>query len=454
MLPTISDFFGTTFTDSLSKFLQPIFILLAALFSWLNLIFIIPPLAAANVPFAQQISSADTATKAIVGIPLILILSYIFLSFNTITLEIMNGEAWRDTWLGEICIYFQGRKRGRLDNGNSDNKAHDVLQLEYITRFSRAPDAETGTQGNSHGPDIEPTALGNVLNATTSYIRQHYGIEFVALWPHMQTVIAADATLSGRVADEKNTLDFLVNFSFILLIFAIEWLCTFVYVRQFGSSILWVLLPLALSYVIYQAAVLQARTWGDVVEEAFDLHRDDLKGKLGLRDFTSQEDERQVWKEVCDWLIWGDNKAQADDCFAGQPTPPTPIVTCSANIKVDVQTLVVATSATQSGGRIQQQNRSQLQAKQAILYTLIVSNVDTSEKQGTLQAAYVLISDAQVPTICPKPDNVHKLPDDVKTVCDIIGSRNDPENPEGLLWTITGLSYNGAAVIRYRLPMP
>ncbi|MHB8595907.1 MAG: hypothetical protein ACYDER_03755 [Ktedonobacteraceae bacterium] len=442
MLPAFSDFFGTTFTDNLGKFLQPTYIVISALFLLLNLLFIVPPLAAQNVMFASQLSSMDSNTKTIVGIAAILVVAYIFLSLNKVTLRIMTGEAWMFTLLGDVCIKLQKRRRDKLMKASNISGVRGLAErLAFVTDFPE----EDGY--------LEPTALGNVLNATASYIWQHYGIDMVALWPHMNTAIGTDSTLSSSVTNEKSTLDFLVNLSFILILFSLELLLMFLKTYQFGVRVLWVLLPLALSYAVYQTTVIQARTWGDVVQEAFDLHRKDLKTNLGLRDFTSQEDERQVWRKVSAWLLWGN---PADDCFADQSAPATPTVTCSNNIKIAVQTMIVEASSNKQEFKQEQSTMFGFyQIFQYTQYMLFVSSTGTSDKTGLLAGAYAFISDTQVPvpdTQVAVIDEPTYAPSNSPELHPEIIRSDDPTIADGLLWTIKHLHYDGATMIRYSVP--
>ena len=430
MLSAIPDFLQTIFSDSLSKFFQPTYLVVAFTFTFLNLTFIFPLLAALKIPFVLALLSLNPLLQSLLISLTVLVTGYLLLSLNNFVLKFLTGELWNSSLLGSLLIRRQKAEKDRLTKLSGGPDARGLIaRLDKLTRF---PDEDE---------NIGPTALGNVLSATASYIWSHYGIDMTALWPHMEKAVSGDDNLATRLTNEKSTLDFLVNLTFVLLAFAVELVFVQFFGRQ-GANILWALLPLGLAFVVYRAAVSQARTWGDVVEMAFDLHRPDLKQALQLRDFVSVEDERQVWMKVSRWLLWGD---YAQDVFAAQPTF-APTVTSSANSKVDLQyaTIDVAypngepCSYPQDGQTMSGIRR----VYQKTHYTFTVS----SDAMGLApQNVYVLISHAKVPMI----DAVPSLDvQDPKYDGRIIRT-NDADQ---LLWTTANNTPGSIAAISYELP--
>jgi hypothetical protein len=200
----------------------------------------------------------------------------------------------------------------------------DPISWEWLSQQERNMIRERGrigwklyTRFSLEEEYIAPTAMGNALNVTSSNLWSRYQIEMTAFWPHMQIIVASDGeqALGKRINDEKTTLDFLVSLTFILSLFTVELiLCQFFVFNQ-RIELAWALIPLALALIVYHAAVNQANTWGTSVQLAFDTRRDALRKILSLRSFASEEDERDVWRRVGAWLLYGE---RCDDVFVIQ----------------------------------------------------------------------------------------------------------------------------------------
>lgn len=304
MFPGISDYLKSTLGGAVSNFLQPDKIAAATIFLLLNLVDIVLSMGRFNAPTQKLLNdflSFNSALQIVLVAALILTLAYLLLSFNTVFYKLFTGESWMDSLPGQWLAIKQKQVRDRLRAESSLIKQASLLKRQQlITSFAREE------------AYLYPTSLGNVQNATASYIWYHYGVDMAALWPHMDSTVAgANKDLSGRIDSEKAALDFLVNITFLLILFAVE-LIVQSFFLQAQLSVLLALIPLVLARTTYLAATSKARTWGDVVQTAFDFYRDDLRKQLSIRPFTSEEDERQVWQRVSSLFLWG---VAADDVF-------------------------------------------------------------------------------------------------------------------------------------------
>jgi hypothetical protein len=465
MFPEISDYLKSTLGNNISNLVQPDKLAAAAIFLLLNLGNIILNTGSFSTPdnplhpLFDTFFKMDPILQGSADIVIIIVLAYLLLSFNTAIMKAFTGEAWTETWPAGFFKNLQMRKRDRLmrESSQGETLSNNLAHQQLITGF--APDQ---TDARPTAIDIYPTALGNVQGATVSYIYNHYGIEMAALWPHMESVVeAADSALSKRIDNEKAALDFLVNMSFLSIVFAIELLVQF-FILFSRTSLPWILLPIALAVITYQGAVLKARTWGDVVQVAFDMHRDDLRQKLGIRPFTSQEDERTVWKKVSNLLLWGE---PAGDIFisgdaakpavapgATKPAVADEKVTVRplADIKADIQSIVVSLD-TPSGAQdlnIAADNNLVV-VSQYIDYFLVVHNTTHQE----IRNALLYVTDSRIPIIYTKPiaQTIERrmLPGVHATII----PQNDDERSAGkqLIWSIDHIEAGKSLLICYRL---
>ncbi len=300
MLTGLSDYLKTALGDGLSKFVQPDKVIAATIFLVLNLIDAILNARDFAGPVNLLITvffNMNPFLQAALGVVVILLLAYLLLSFNTQLFKLLTGESWRWTWYGRLLVQLQIRRRNDyIRRSKRDDLQHEFDRLTLVTSFA-AEEAFT-----------YPTMFGNVQQATQDYISRHYGIDMIALLPHMESVIAnnnVDTALSSLISNEKSALDFLVNMTCLFVLFAIELTAQF-FTLPSPWTLVWVGGSLLLAVVTYNGAIVKARSWGDVVQAAFDMHCDDLRQKLGLRAFTSKDDEREVWRKASRYLIWGD----------------------------------------------------------------------------------------------------------------------------------------------------
>lgn len=464
MFPEISDYLKSTLGNNISNLVQPDKLAAAAIFLLLNLGNIILNAGSFSTPgnplhpLFDTFFKMDPILQGSADIVIIIVLAYLLLSFNTAIMKAFTGEAWTETWPAGFFKSLQMRKRNRLiQESQGETLKSDLANQQLITGF--APDQ---TDARPTALDIYPTALGNVQSATVSYIYNHYGIEMAALWPHMESVVeAADMALSKRIDNEKAALDFLVNMSFLSIVFAIELLIqSFILFSR--ASLPWILVPIALAVITYQGAVLKARTWGDVVQVAFDMHRDDLRQKLGIRPFTSQEDEREVWKKVSNLLLWGDpagdvfaSSSAAKPATAAGITKPAAdekvTVKPLADIKADIQSIVVNLDIP---GNAQSLNiaagNNLVVVSQYIDYFLVVHNTAHQE----IRDALLLVTDARIPIIYTPPGAQTIEKGTLPGVHATIIPHNDDEHCAGkqLIWSIDHIEAGKSLLICYRLP--
>ncbi len=444
MLPGIGDFLKSTFGESLTKPLQPAGLFAAGIMVLLNALFIYPVLIDQGHPLAVALRDLGGIAQVVLATALVVTLAYVLLSLGGAILKLMTGEIWgRSPMIGAaLREYQQGQymklKRQIWDSSHDSPErrlARRQLLFQMVTNFPANKEL------------VVPTSLGNVMQATVGYLWDHYRIDMAALWPHMETVIASKEALSNRIDNEKATLDFLLNLSLVLYVFAFEHVVVRFALRQWPETV-WSLVFVAAGWAVYRAAVGKGRAWSSAVQQAFDMYRDELRQALRVRPFRDFADELAAWQRISRWLLWGeppgDLLAFGSGDGADSSTSPSPLhVATSANVTASVQAqsvIVENTPATCAA--------AQVEWLQKIEYLLFVaSNSGSQPHHAPTEGIYVLATDTRVPRLAAAAVNAPLS----WTVEVVPTGKDQPKN--SLLWTRARLPSSGATSLRYTLPI-
>lgn len=135
MIAAISDFFQSTFTGSLTRFIQTNYVVVSAIFLFLNILLIIPDMIAHDVLFSSSLLSLNPVLQgALVGV-LVLVLAYLLACMSSSILRFMMGESWSTSFPGHICTKAQQRERENLRE--QKKSAHEVDALEIENQLLR-----------------------------------------------------------------------------------------------------------------------------------------------------------------------------------------------------------------------------------------------------------------------------------------------------------------------------
>jgi hypothetical protein len=444
MLPAISDFIKGVLSPDLLKALQPAGVVASSVLLLLNVLFIFPELVDRGVPFAIGLLGLGTVWQAAVATALVLLFAYLLVSLNALTLTVFTGEAWASSRvLGPLARRFQTWRRQRL-------------MARIATMPPGPPEVRARFDRLTHYPLndslLMPTALGNVLNALSEDLQLRWGIDLTAAWPRMEIAIASESALASRIANERATLDFLVNLAFVLLLFAVEHLLLRFGWAQWPQAVLSVLFVL-LAWLVYNAAVGKARSWVDVVGVAFDLHRGKLRTQLGMRDSVGYDTERRDWDLLSKWLLLREPSTGLLMNWV-VPTPPVATARGSANVEVQFDhTLVQDVREPELGGsqRVIWQSR--------VDYFVLLQNSDSASATSTssrsasvAESIYVTVVDSRIPRITAQPRVVgDDWGFDVPTVQVLPTGQPNPAHQ--LLWRVKNIPARGARLLRYSLPI-
>jgi len=442
MLPAISEFLSGTVTESLKRVLQPASLFVAALFSFLNLVFVMVPLRALDNgigQFSNAVLSLETVWLAAVAAAAIVVLAYILSSLNSTIFRLMTGESWGNAWIIGWLAKLPHRIRLRhLENVKAGDPNNTYLIYRRETQLPRDEKR------------IAPTALGNVLTATADNLWMRYQIDLNALWPHMQIAIAGKTALKEKIDNEKASLDFLLYLSFALLVFVVENLLLDqkpdVTVPLQGWHYL---ILLVLAYGIYRAAVVKAHSWSQAIRMAFAQERETLRQQMSMQPFPNRATERKHWKLLSEFLQWrleSHRLGQFDQIFDAAKTASTAKATGSPNVSVVFQHTKVALQEPKTEKFSVANGYGIHHYASEIRYVILVSN-PLKEKVGITtwpdaHGIFVIVDEPRVPWIDEPP----------------AGSSDwAPQGigPKRLLWEFERpLKENEAAKLVYTLPIP
>lgn len=275
-------------------------------------------------PLAQGRPTETSPEMSIVLSALTLMISYTLYAFNYPLIRLLEGyklvghplreqmaeakRAYHSGLVKRIAVLNReiAIERNRHFSYNPDpslrphepapwhQKLYELIQLE----------SELDSNFPSRTEAVLPTRLGNIVAAFEDYSRTRYGMESIVLWPRLIPILK-DTKFLEFVSQEKTVFDFLLNTGLVGGVLGGEWLLLCLwqgYLAQAG----WILAIMILAaYVFYRGLLVAAKQWGVMVRVAFDLHRTDLRRKLGLRPTGTFEAEYALWNRLSSFLLYG-----------------------------------------------------------------------------------------------------------------------------------------------------
>jgi hypothetical protein len=287
----------------------------AALFVTLGLVFVQPLL-----PIAWQVvgSPSELDTTRVLAVSFVtLLLSGLLFHLNIPILRFYEGYPWQEGWLGQWRTrhYEQrfdatdARWRGMrtLLRAMPDSQSADFTQIyEWWSWIGYRQNRELpGDRGL-----VLPTRFGNVMRSFEDYPRVQYGIDAIALWPHLFEVIDTDQ--AALIEDEKIGVDFMLNSSFLMSVLAVATLIAGLadpfplagWQRVPWQWLVQVTVFAGLGYLFYLVAINRAEGWGTSVRAAFDLNRSALLQRLGYQEGpTTPEVEKLLWERISQGIL-------------------------------------------------------------------------------------------------------------------------------------------------------
>jgi hypothetical protein len=428
----VADFFKGTADTLLEKLVKPAGLLPAAVFVLLNLAFVYPTARDEQLAWATNFKNLSGGWQAATIAGLTLALGLVLQGASVGVMMVLEGTAWQDTPLGEWLTKRQIKKlaneRDALRHAKDDRQRADrawQIERRFGVEADPAPDAEPD--------DIAPTLLGNALKALQHTIYERYGIDLVPLLGHMHgTAAVKDSPALAAVDDEREGLELFANLAAVLSLFALECLAFYGKRGHWGSALLGAL-ALPAAYGAYQVAVAKARAWSDAVGALFDLHRDDLRAQLKLRDADDADDDHELWEKASRFLR-PPGEPIAAELFDEEPIAPTAVVTVEGDLEVS---LVQATPIEPRGGAIGEST-----PLTCISYRILVAR---TQKAAYVADSEILVTDPRVGIIDTPPTPLH----DVRAEAAVI----DDGASASLCWRFERLRRGDSLLLAYTLPI-
>lgn len=251
-----------------------------------------------------------------------LIISYTLYAFNYIFIRFMEGYIWKDWKYGpglKACTEMRAKQETlykKIEKLRTDqsNQLKAVAELEkyHLVGFSleearldlqkiesELRKAELTLEANypTNPHTVLPTRLGNVIAAFEEYPNTRYGMDSITLWPRLIPVLQETKYLNF-MQQERGVFNFLLNTGLACLLVGIKLFFDLMYNGQFIFSIFVFGATCLIIWICYQGLVESAQDWGATYRVAYDLHRQDLIKRLGLRLPTTFSEEVQLWQRV------------------------------------------------------------------------------------------------------------------------------------------------------------
>ena len=155
-----------------------------------------------------------------------------------------------------------------------------------------------------------PTRLGNAIRAAEGYGNAVYGMDLPFWWARLWPLLPEGE--QEAINDALTVLVALLHLATLLLVAAIDG--TLYFVRCKTIPLYLCLLPfvvgIGLAYLAYIAAAVQARSYGQHLRVAVDLHRFDVLKGMHLALPETPQAERALWDNTREWL-YGYNRGLA-----------------------------------------------------------------------------------------------------------------------------------------------
>ena len=269
-----------------------------------------------------DLTTSSTVTALV---SLTLMLSYTLYAFNFPLIRFFEGYLFRDT---DLIQWLQKQQQCRFDRLYKDIRelwvqVAECLELgedvhsneeyveEHVSHFRQWKKIQLRLSRLERKFDLDypptrdrvlATRLGNAIAAFEDYPRTRYGMDSIALWARMIPVLKDEKYLEF-VTQEKAVLDFLMNTCIVIAVLGLELVLTTLYLWYPWITLFTIGFVGLVIILLYNGMIVAARQWGTTVRVAFDLYRQNLHQRLGLRVADSFREEHEQWQAVSEFLL-------------------------------------------------------------------------------------------------------------------------------------------------------
>ena len=223
---------------------------------------------------------------------LITLIAYLLQAFTRPLVRLAEGywPAWLQRWsLPYVKRRWEALRRKRREALRAGEQA-TYARLQEKLYYGYPPRAEW----------LLPTALGNTLRAAEVYARQAYGMDAPFWWPRLYPRLPQAE--QARIEDALTMMIALLNLAALLLCVALDTAIYLLLCHQPAWSGVALTAGLLLAWLAWQGAVIQARSYGQRLRTAIDLHRFEVLEALRLPLPQTPQEERALWGKLEAWL--------------------------------------------------------------------------------------------------------------------------------------------------------
>ncbi|WP_250031155.1 hypothetical protein [Paractinoplanes maris] len=221
---------------------------------------------------------------------------------------LVAGGYFTFAWFLAVIVASQWRNIIRLFEGYplAGWPAVDAIGKHWHRTQSADLDADSAEWFSNYlaypaSDEVLPTRLGNVMRAAERYPLDRYGADLILVWPRLLQVIPRES--AQDVEEARGRLEFVLvlalwfaGFAALAPVFAFS---------ARGSALVAVsclMLGTGGAYAAYLSGIAAAAEYGEYLRALFDTHRFALLRQLNAPIPTTLRGERQLWRELGDFV--------------------------------------------------------------------------------------------------------------------------------------------------------
>lgn len=251
------------------------------------------------------VSDLDSVEQALGALVIVLLISMLAFALRAMThpiTEMFAGIALPGI-VADALMRGQLRAKHRASLVVADAAHPDALTAEQEQAAwlqSRFP---------SDDQSLKPTLFGNLLASVGEHPRFAYSMEGALWWPRLSPLLPG--SFQDTLAGAQAPMMALLNLSVVFCGLAVAALVAGLFSGQWLAMILLCLGSLALSRLMYRAAVSQAAEVASMLRVAFDLYRYDILEQLGKPYPEDMAAERTLWQSLTGEVLGRDARLPA-----------------------------------------------------------------------------------------------------------------------------------------------
>lgn len=197
--------------------------------------------------------------------------------------------------LVERRVARSGKQEVRYQELNKEAWEQGGLQKLSETELDEYMELDQSLRRTPQEHLIMPTELGNILRASETKPEEKYGLNAVICWPRLWLLLPEEAR--SEISQARASLDTGAHVLFWSLLFIVWSIWAW-----------WALLGVLVAILAYRGMLSAATIYADLVESAFDVHRQALYHALRWPLPRDPASEQQIGQELTQYLWRGSDQ--------------------------------------------------------------------------------------------------------------------------------------------------